>query len=405
MSPAFYIVAVVAIATGSALAAQYLAAKAAMIANEWEKPRDAFLASDSLPVSGKAGFFKPASWTSVAAAVVTTAIVLGYVISVQSVLAPLEEARHEVMTRLPLCTNASTKPASPQAEPTCTEEVARITQRFAEGRAKLAGNQGILLGFAAFVVLALLFVPHGAYWLHRKWLHNARHVLTPKVFIHQTHLATMLGLLVCSFGAFLLTHFGNSLIEAGNGIADIGSNVISPLAFDSEQYLKTLTAYGPLTQSKMVVDDITHITSGLHIIAAQSFIVLLVLFEIVKESFIKPVLKEGVSEFRHVPPPPAPAKKSENKDNQVQPQHTATERPRVSNPASTGPAAELTSRGAILPANGAPTESPAPAGALDNQATPAPGNGSDAATTTVPKDAKGAATAEGPEAPQKDGHF
>jgi hypothetical protein len=400
MSPTFYIVAVIAIATGSALGAQYLAAKAALIAKEWEKPRyGAILASDSLPVSGKAGFLKPASWTSVAAAVVTTAIVLGYVSSVQSVLAPLEEARHEVMTLLPFCTNASTKPASPQLELTCTEEVARITRRFAEGRAKLTDNQGILLTFSAFVVLALLFVPHGAYGLHRKWLHKARHVLTPRAFIHQTHLATMLGLLVCSFAAFLATHFGNSLVDAGNGIADIGSSVISPLAFDSEQYLKTLTTYGPLTQSKKVVDDIAHITSGLHIIAAQSFIVLLVLFEIVKESFIKPVLKEGVSEFRHVPAP-APAKKSENKDNQVQPQNTATERLRVSNPASTGPAAELTSRGAILPANGAPTESPAPGGAPDNQTPPAPGNGSDAATTTVPKDAKGAATAGGPEAPQ-----
>jgi hypothetical protein len=211
-----------------------------------------------------------------------------------------------------------------------------------------------------------VFRLRGSYGLHRKWLHKARHVLTPRAFIHQTHLATMLGLLVCSFAAFLATHFGNSLVDAGNGIADIGSSVISPLAFDSEQYLKTLTTYGPLTQSKKVVDDIAHITSGLHIIAAQSFIVLLVLFEIVKESFIKPVLKEGVSEFRHVPAP-APAKKSENKDNQVQPQNTATERLRVSNPASTGPAA---------------------------------GNGSDAATTTVPKDAKGAATAGGPEAPQ-----
>ncbi|SAK65982.1 hypothetical protein AWB78_02374 [Caballeronia calidae] len=333
MAFALYVVSLIAIAVVSVLLALHLTTKAELLAREWEKPRsESILASDSLPEVGKAGFLKPSSWTSVVSSVLTIAVVLAYAGTVQWMLGPLEEARNDVLTHLPFCTPAQAKPRSAQAVPTCADEVAHITGRFAEGRARLAENQWLVLGFAFVAVMALLFVPHGAYWFHTKWFHNDRHVLTPKAFIHQTHLATITGLLFCSVLAFVVTHYGKSLQEAGNGVADIGSNVISPLTFDAEQYIKTLTTYGPMSQSKKVVDDIVHIRSALHIVSAQSFILLLILFEILKESFIKPILKEGVSEFRHTP-----EKKGENKNDDSSPRDKAScPLSTVANFASTG---------------------------------------------------------------------
>lgn len=306
MSPAItvlYIVVLIIVAGLSARAALYVVNKVSLLAVTWDAPPyGAILASEPLP-DRQAGFVQPALWASVVAALITTAIVLGYVSFVQSALAPLEDARNLVMTELPFCTQTPSKLVSRPSDSTCSEEVARITGYFAEGSTNLASHQSLLLVFAGATILALLVVPHVAYGLHRRWFHRAGHVLTHKAFIHQTQLSTMACLLICSFLAFIVTHYGKSLGEVGNGVADIGSNVISPLTFDSEQYLKTLTAYGPLAQRKMLIHDITQIRGSLHIIAAQSFIVCLVLFEIVKECFIKPVLKEGVSEFRHVPAP------------------------------------------------------------------------------------------------------
>ncbi|OAJ52928.1 hypothetical protein A6V36_35550 [Paraburkholderia ginsengiterrae] len=239
------------------------------------------------------------NWQSLSALLAVVLLVL-YVQILNSRLAVLREVRISVVTKLPFCDKFGYIPSvrGPElSEYSCIREINKAVTQIEMAAQTLNARFEVALGLlTAGVVILMLLLPHICYRLGKR-RERPFEVLSREIFVNRTQ-TMMLGLLlIAPIFAWFFLHAETPLIEAGDTIAEIGAAFISPISFDAEQSLRVLTSYMSeenVDILKKLTLEVNHISSALHIMAAMSAVVLVVLFEIIKNSFIKPMLAKGM---------------------------------------------------------------------------------------------------------------
>lgn len=255
--------------------------------------------------------------------------VIFYTLFVGTNIEPVQEVSHSIAMRLPFCKKEMAQnklvdrewaliingwneiePVGPESlaentraddEPApCRTEVLDIVVKLSAGSHRLSERFLLqLIANTAIAIWALLFLPHSRYGVaERRMRGRFRHIVPLNTFVIRTQ-AMMLGLLLILpiiTGAWL--EHDSTRPGGGDSIATIAAAAISPLTFDAEQNLKTIADYVPSGARETLVRNIEHVSNVLHVIAAASALLLLVILEITKETIIKPVFRDGLLPFR-----------------------------------------------------------------------------------------------------------
>ena len=243
------------------------------------------------------------------AVALSVSLVMAYGGLVEYGLEPLQRARQAVDNNLPFCIKGGSVtdigrllpwfPVGSDTSQLCSTIAANILSDIKEASEGLSGAFEIVLTFfTAAVVLGLLLMPRFVWNLARTKLFSEEHEANERdVFTHRTHVCTLACLLVAPPALWWLLNPHSSIMEAGYAVAQLGSVVLSPLTLDGDQYLKLISDYLPANQTEGALSSVEHARGALHLFVALNAIVLLVLFEISKEKFIKPLLKDGPTHF------------------------------------------------------------------------------------------------------------